>query len=133
MRAVLIFARILVAVAGIGVLLLGLLFWSGSSLNLLPIHMHLGETLVLGLWILAVLGIIARVSWGLVLLVFVWGLIVPALGMMQLRLMPGSLHWVIQLVHLLVGVVAMGLGHMLAARITAAQSAPATRVAAGQS
>jgi hypothetical protein len=38
MRGTLILARILVAVAGIGVLLLGLTFWTGSALDLLPVH-----------------------------------------------------------------------------------------------
>ena len=137
MRAVLIFARLLVGVAGIAVLVLGLLFWSGNPSvlsmmgTLLPIHMHLGEALVLGLWILGVQALIARVSSGLAVLVLAWGLLVPALGMMHPSLMPGGMHWVIQLTHLLVGVVALGLGHMLAARIGAAlKNPPAARVAA---
>jgi hypothetical protein len=134
MRAVLIFARLLVGVAGIGVLVLGLLFWSGYAPTLGPtviaIHKHLGEALVLGLWILGIQALFARVAPGLAVLVLVWGLAVPALGMMQMQLLPGEMHWVIQLTHLLVGVVALGLGHMLAARITASLRAPDVRVPA---
>jgi hypothetical protein len=48
---------------------------------------------------------------------------VVALGMAQLRLLPGSLHWLIQSVHLVVGLLAMGLGHALARAILRAAAA----------
>ena len=47
---------------------------------------------------------------GLVALAAVWGLIVPILGVMQTQLLPGGAHWVIEVIHLLVGLVAIGLG-----------------------
>jgi hypothetical protein len=50
-------------------------------------------------------------------MVFIWSLIVLALGMAQVSLLPGQYHWVIQALHLLVGLIAMGLGHALARRI----------------
>lgn len=39
------------------------------------------------------------------------------LGMSQTRLLPGDAHWVIRVLHLLVGIVAMSLGQGLASRI----------------
>jgi hypothetical protein len=59
---------------------------------------------------------------GLVALAIVWGLVVPILGVHQNQLLPGSLHWVIQGLHLLVGTVAMGLGNRLASRIKQIQT-----------
>ena len=49
-------------------------------------------------------------------LALVWGLITIILGMTQTQLLPGSAHWVIRALHLVVGLVAMGLGETLAAR-----------------
>ncbi len=46
----------------------------------------------------------------------------PILGLTQNQLLPGSWHWVIQLVHLLVGLGAMGQGEGLARRIKAART-----------
>lgn len=96
---------------------LGLLFWTGNAGALIPVHMLLGSTLVLALWTLAILAAVARVHLGLVALAIVWGLIVPILGMAQVSLLPGSAHWLIQVLHLLVGVAAIGQAENLARRI----------------
>jgi hypothetical protein len=75
--------------------------------------MWIGFVLVIALWIMAGLAARAGVNPGLVALAVVWGLIVPALGMTQVRLLPGDLHWIIQVIHLLVGLIAIGLGERL--------------------
>jgi hypothetical protein len=110
-------ARSLVSLLGLALLALGIAFWSGHGLSLLPLHMLLGTLFVICLWVLAVSGFVARGARGLALVVLIWSLIVPALGVAQVRLLPGSDHWVIAVAHLLVGVIAMGLGHALARRI----------------
>jgi hypothetical protein len=110
-------ARILVSLFGITLLVLGILFWTGHALSLLQLHMMLGGLFVVCLWILAVVGFLVPGCRGLALLVLIWSLIVPALGVAQLRLMPGADHWVIQATHLVVGLIAIGLGHGLARRI----------------
>jgi len=97
------------------------LFWTGNALMLLPVHMLAGIVLVLSLWTLAILATLSGVHRGFVALAIVWGLIVPILGLTQTRLLPGSLHWVIQVLHLLVGLAAMGLGYGLATRIKQVQ------------
>jgi hypothetical protein len=79
--------------------------------------MLLGITIVLLLWALAVLGAIGKVSPGVVALALVWGVIVPILGVAQFRLLPGLMHWIIQVLHLLVGLVAIGLAETLARQI----------------
>lgn len=114
--------QILVRVIGSVLILLGILFWTGNADALIPLHMLLGITLVLLLWTLAILGAIAGVNLGLVALALAWGLIVPILGLTQVRLLPGSLHWIIQVVHLLVGLGAIGLADTIARRIKHRQS-----------
>src|SRR5262249_2134403 len=76
----------------------------------------------LALWTLASLAAVAHVTPGLVLLAFVWGLIVPLLGLTQTQLLPGSAHWLIQVLHLLVGLGAIGQAEGLAARIKGRQA-----------
>src|SRR5262245_14833619 len=110
-------AQILVRVAGLTQIVLGVLFWTGNALTLIPIHMLVGSVLVLLLWILAGVGLWAGVSRGRVALAIVWGVVVVALGMTQNELLPGSAHWVIQVLHLLVGLAAIGMAEGLAVRI----------------
>lgn len=116
--------RILISLTGITLLVLGVLFWTGRALGLLPLHMRLGALLVLLLWVDAGLAVRARVAPRLIVAAVVWSLVMPVFGVLQMRLLPGSMHWLIQVAHLLVGVIAIGLGHALARGI-ARPSAPA--------
>jgi hypothetical protein len=117
MKATVVATRMILSVLGIALIVLGILFWSGRALSLLPLHTMLGGIFVLCMWLLSGLALYTRSGRGLAVVVFVWGLIVPALGMEQLRIVPGSLHWIVQALHLLVGLIAIGLGHALAGRI----------------
>jgi hypothetical protein len=114
--------RILVSAIGAVMIVLGLLFWTGNAFALLPLHMLLGIALVLMLWIIAVLALVARVNPILALVALIWGLIVPILGITQFQLLPGSLHWIIQTLHLLVGLVAIALANILARQIAQASA-----------
>jgi hypothetical protein len=109
--------QILVRVAGLTQIVLGALFWTGNALILIPIHMLVGSVLVLLLWILSGIAFWAGVSRGRVALAIVWGVVVVALGMTQNQLLPGPAHWVIQVLHLLVGLAALGMAEGLAVRI----------------
>ncbi|HEX8032817.1 MAG TPA: hypothetical protein VF510_03175 [Ktedonobacterales bacterium] len=129
MKTVAAILQILVRIIGPILIILGVLFWTGNAEALIPVHMLLGITLVLLLWTLAVLGAIAKVSPGVVALALVWGVIVPILGVTQFRLLPGSMHWIIQVLHLLLGLVAIGLADTLARQI---KSRPPRRDAARQ-
>jgi hypothetical protein len=109
--------QMLIRLAGLIMIALGLLFWTGNALALIPIHMLLGIVLVILLWVQAGLAARAGVGVGTVALAFVWGLVVVALGMTQSRLLPGDFHWVIKALHLVVGIAALGLADRLAAEI----------------
>jgi uncharacterized membrane protein YczE len=129
-KSLVLIARALISLFGIALVVLGILFWTGHALALVPWHTMLGGLFVICLWVLAILGFLAPGSRPLALIVLVWSLIVPALGVMQMGLLPGPDHWVIQATHLLVGLIAMGLGHALARRL-GRRPAAAAAVAAG--
>ncbi|MEO9115434.1 MAG: hypothetical protein ABI311_04670 [Gemmatimonadaceae bacterium] len=110
-------AQMVVRLFGVILIVLGGLFWSGSALQLVNTHMLLGVVFVLALWVLSGIGAATRQSGSLVATGFIWGVIVLALGMVQKSLMPGAAHWVIQVLHLLIGLIAMIIGERLAAGI----------------
>jgi hypothetical protein len=105
--------QIIVRITGLIQIVLGLFIWNGTNDTLI----FTGSVLVLALWALAAIAARARVSIGLVVLAVVWGLILPILGLTQAGLVPGSAHWVIQIVHLLLGLGAIGQAESLALRI----------------
>ena len=110
-------ASIVLRVCGALAVILGLLFWSGNALNLLPIHMLLGLLVVLSLWILGIVQAFSSGgSWPLAAGALLLGLIVIVVGMTQSSLLVGQFHWVIKVVHLLLGILAVGIGQIAAAR-----------------
>jgi hypothetical protein len=117
--------RVLMRACAVVLLVLGGLFWTGNATGLVPLHQFVGFVLVISLWTLAVLAARAGANPGLVAGAAVWGLVVPILGLAQTSLLTGSAHWLIRVLHLLVGLVAVGLGETLTARILAL--APTTR------
>jgi len=115
-------AQMLVRLTGLINIVLGVLFWTGHALNLIPVHTQVGFVLVLSLWALAVLAALAGVSPAFVALAIAWGLLVPVFGMTQDRLLIGEAHWMITVLHLLMGLGAMAQAEGLAARIKSARA-----------
>jgi hypothetical protein len=111
-----------IRVLGVVQLLLGILFWTGNALGLVDLHQFIGIVLVLALWTQAALAHRAGVPGGLVAGAAVYGLIVPIVGLTQRELLPGSAHWVIQVIHLLLGIGLIGLAETLATRAKARQA-----------
>lgn len=103
-----------IRITGVIQIVLGMAFWTNNLYSLLPVHMLIGVILVVALWVLAGLAARMGAGMGLVALAVVWGLIVPILGVVQTQLLPGGAHWVVEVVHLLVGLIAIGLGDRLA-------------------
>jgi len=112
--------RILVRLCGLILIILGVIFWTGHALGLISVHMVVGLLFAVVLWVLAFLGAKAHVGAGFVTLVAVWALIMVVFGAVQVRLMPGSAHWVIQVLHLLIGIAALGMGDQLGTRLSRA-------------
>ena len=108
-------------ISGIIVLVLGILFWINvvdASGGIVLVHMLLGILVVLSLWTLGILqGLRAGGSFGLAMATFIWGLLTLAVGLFQTRwLLDPSQHWIIQVIHLILGLGAIGLGEMVAGR-----------------
>ncbi|MDD5370877.1 MAG: hypothetical protein PHQ40_17485, partial [Anaerolineaceae bacterium] len=96
---------------------LGVLIWLGIGVTLVPVHMLVGTLLVVSLWVLALVAWRLGVPTGLPLVAFLWGILVVVLGVTQGGLLPGQAHWVVRVVHLLVGLGAIGQAERLASRI----------------
>jgi hypothetical protein len=99
-------------------LILGILFWTGNAADsLVPVHMGLGILVVLSLWTLGLAQALTKGgSWGLAIGAVVLGIILAASGGTQDEILTGSLHWVIQVIHLLLGLSALGLGERIDGR-----------------
>jgi hypothetical protein len=98
-------------------LILGIVLWTGHGDSLVLVHMGLGILVVLSLWVLAAITATARGgNWGLAGGAFVLGLLIVALGLRQQSLLVGPAHWIIQVVHLLLGLSAAGMGEAIAGR-----------------
>jgi hypothetical protein len=118
MRLILTISQMLVRFAGVLLLILGLLIWTEPGAGgLVPIHMLLGLVLVISMWVLAAVSTRAGVPVGLAAGVALGGLVVLLLGVTQTSLLPGSLHWVIQVLHLLVGMLAVGSAEAIGGRL----------------
>ena len=119
MRTTATVAQMLIRGCFVIMIVLGLLFWTGRAHSLVPLHQFLGFVLVLSLWTLAALAARTQVPVGLVVLAILWGLLLPVFGLTQTRIFPGSFHWIVQVLHLLVGIAAVAQSENLARRIKA--------------
>ena len=94
--------------AGLGALTLGQLFWI-AQVNAINIHMLLGLIVALALLILGIVAVFTKGMRLLGAVGIVYALIVPVFGLTQATLLIGSMHWLIQTAHLLVGLGALAL------------------------
>ncbi len=124
MDTIRVIAQTVLRITGAIQIILGLLFWTGNAYSLIPVHILSGLILVLALWTLAVVALITGANRGLALVAIVWGVIVPVLGLTQSGLLQGSLHWIIEVIHLLVGLAAIGIGMRLARDIKDERAQP---------
>ena len=126
-----IFARVLnimIRACGGATLALGLTFWLGYAQSLTLLHIRFGIGVVLALWALAAIAWWKTTHPRLALFATAWGLATLVFGMTQIQLVPGPFHWIVEVAHLGVGVVAIALGAQLANAITLART-PAGHVA----
>ncbi len=107
--------RVIVGVAGLGALTLGLLFWI-ANLNFIGLHMLFGLIVALCLLTLGIVGVFTGGMRLLGAIGIVYALFVPVFGLTQATLLVGSLHWLIQTAHLLVGLGALALAGILSIR-----------------
>lgn len=110
-------AAAVLSLAGLLALISGLLFWAGIALNLMTLHMLLGFLAVGALWVIGVAQAFAPGgNWIIASVALIVGVSMIVIGMMQSSLIIGKFHWVVQVIHLVLGLLTIGLGHMAAAR-----------------
>ena len=110
-------ASAVLTLAGLLALISGLLFWTGTALNLLALHMLLGFLAVGALWVIGFAQVFARRgSWVIAACALIVGMVMIVIGMMQSSLMVGGFHWIVRIMHLVLGLLTIGIGHMAAAR-----------------
>jgi hypothetical protein len=98
-------------------IVLGILFWLGIVTQLIPLHMLIGLIFVISLWVIGLSqGVVKGGNFGLALASFVVGLAIAVVGLYQKQWLTGSQHWIIEVIHLLLGLTGIGLGEMIAAR-----------------
>ncbi|HEU5463951.1 MAG TPA: hypothetical protein VFV82_07455 [Candidatus Binatia bacterium] len=102
--------------AGLLALISGLLFWSGAATNLIALHMLLGFLTVAALWTIGFAQALAPSGWRMALVIAIVGALTLLLGLYQTRLVAGPYHSIVRIVHLLLGLAAIGVGHMAVAR-----------------
>ena len=111
--------RIAVNIVRIGVLIQlasGIVFWTGNADNFQIAHILIGILVVLALWTLGIAQGIQGGSFGLALATFVVGFLLVLVGLFQTRWLIGSNHWIIQVIHLILGLSAIGLAEMIGGR-----------------
>ncbi len=101
-------------------LILGILFWIGIAENfaLTLVHMLIGFVVVISLWVIGLAqGFVKGGSFPLAVATFVVGLLLAIVGLFQQKWLPepNPMHWIIQVIHLLLGLSAIGLGEMIVA------------------
>ena len=109
-RALLMFMRLgalLQIAVGIGL-------WTGHLYSLVGIHQIVGVMFVLALWVIAGIAIAQRRSVGLAAFGIAWGVLVAGLGFSQQAILPGDFHWVIRVLHLVIGMASMPIAERLA-------------------
>jgi hypothetical protein len=109
-------------VAGLGALTLGLLDWI-ANVSFISIHILFGLTVALSLLVLSIVAVFTRRMRLLGAVGIVYALILPVFGLTQATLLVGSLHWLIQAAHLLVGLGALALAGSMSTRYLRLKSA----------
>lgn len=110
-----------VRIAGLAALILGVLLWRGMMAGSVNLHMSLGGLVAAVLAILALWAIVARVRVPMAAVSLVWAAATVYVGFMQANWLPGSRHWIVDTIHLLLGIGAMGMAEALGGAITRAR------------
>ena len=116
------YASVILTLSGTLALLLGLLHWAGMAMSLMTMHMALGFLTVAALWVIAVGQAVNGGSWLIAASAVIVGAVTIYFGLIHAALMSGEFHWVVQTLHLTIGILTIGLGHMAAARYRKAQA-----------
>ena len=113
--------QMIIRIGGLIALALGAAFWAGRGLRFVGIHMLVGLIVVIALWAIAIVNARQGGGVGATLTGIVVGLVLLGVGLTQRSLLPGAEHWIIQVIHLLVALLAIGSGEMIGGSIAKAK------------
>lgn len=119
MRVISIFVNI-IRLGFLLAIILGILLWTGNFDNLKGIHTLIGIIVVLSLWVVGLVqGFQNGGSLGLAAATFVVGLALLIVGLFQESWLTGSgsPHWIIQVLHLILGLSTIALAEMIGGRV----------------
>jgi hypothetical protein len=116
-----------IRLTGLTQIIVGLLFWTGRALSLIPAHMMIGLLFSIALAFMGIFASRAGVRPAVVVLTVVWALVLPIFGFAHPGILPGPLHWIIRVVHLALGLGAMGFSERLAEQVLRRGAAGAAR------
>ncbi len=103
-------------------LLLGIGLWTGKFDAVKEVHITFGVAMVVALWWITALQVRSQ-SWGaLPILAILDGLALYLLGITQESLLTSGPHWIVQVFHLALALVAIALSEIMTARLTRAAS-----------
>jgi hypothetical protein len=114
-----------VRIAGLILLVLGFIIWPGNADFLIPVHILIGSILVIALLTLSYQAARLKISTNLIIIAVIWALVLPIWGLTQEKLLPETGHLMIQVMHLLFGIVAIGIAEMLGTQIRKKSTSPA--------
>jgi hypothetical protein len=117
MRAIAMPLIMLARVSWVAQLVLGSLFWTGHFTGLVSLHIIIGLIFVFTLWLLALIGLQTKTGGAIAWVALAWGLLTLLLGLGQVKVLVGDAHPVTQILHLLVGIAALGLAEDLSRRM----------------
>lgn len=106
-----------IQITGVFQVILGVTFWTGGALRLIPVHMLTGVVFVVAILLLGLRAGMLGAGWGAAAAAFAYGVFVIAFGMNQAQILPGPYHWIVRALHLLVGFGAMGMADAIWKRI----------------
>lgn len=113
MRALVTTLLMLARLMGVVQLATGLAFWFGFMRDT-SFHFGLGSLLALVIIVVALIALFALPKRGVALFTLLWAALMLWFGMAQATLLVGSLHWIVRVAHLLVGMSALALTESLA-------------------
>jgi hypothetical protein len=114
MRKSLTILLVLARTLGVVQLLVGVSIWFSGAPSIVPMHIALGSIFVLVMWIAAGIALFVLPKRGVALFTMLLGGVVLWFGTAQVTMLPGSMHWAVRFVHLLLGLAALGLIESLA-------------------
>ena len=89
-------------IAALVQVIVGIGLWTGHLYSLVDVHRTIGVLFVLALWSIAVIALVQRRATGLAAFAVMWGLVVAAVGFTQQLFLPGDLHWIVRVLHLVI-------------------------------